>query len=405
MGRLPAGPSTRASSAAVVLLLAGLFLSSGRAGAMPTQPPSGRSAGSFVAAHAGADPGSIRADGPTVVPGVPAPWLLVPGVRSGPGALAVPVAEAALADADAALASLDDRAADLAGERAALAEERDRLDGEARRRTDALAASRTRAREAAVAAYIAGGTPELPELLFVAVDPLEAAERQVLLDSTADAARRAVADDAAARADADAALVDLAGRVDAVDAWAGVLAEERAPAEQRRVLAVADLEAARHEADLRAGRIVVRSGDDGGPTPAESGNAHGAGWDGLRRCESGANYAIADATGTYRGAYQFDLQTWRGMGGQGDPAEAPPAEQDLRAELLFRQRGAQPWPICGANLLADPALTPPPPPDPDDPANAWLFAPPSTLPGGAGPPGSVPSPPALRATTGAGTGP
>lgn len=341
----------------------------------------------------GAASGEPAGSVPTVVPGVPAPWLLVPGVRSGPGALAVPAAEAALAEADAALAALDARRDDLGAEQAALADELEALDRRARAQADTLAASRARAREAAVAAYIGGGTPELPELLFVAADPLEVAERQVLLDVAADAARRAVADDAAARADADAAVVELAGRIDALDRWAEAVDAERAPAELARTRADADLAAARHEADLRAGRIVVRSGDDGGPTPDESGNARGSGWDGLRRCESGGNYAIADATGTYRGAYQFDLQTWRGMGGQGDPAEAPPAEQDLRAELLFRQRGAQPWPICGANLLADPALHPPPPPDPDDPANAWLFAPPSTVAGGAGPPGTAVPPP------------
>ena len=47
------------------------------------------------------------------------------------------------------------------------------------------------------------------------------------------------------------------------------------------------------------------------------------------------------ADGTYRGKYQFDRETWRAMGGSGDPADAPEAEQDRIAALalLARQRG------------------------------------------------------------------
>ena len=29
------------------------------------------------------------------------------------------------------------------------------------------------------------------------------------------------------------------------------------------------------------------------------------------------------------------------------PAAAPPYEQDLRAKVLYSQRGARPWPVCG----------------------------------------------------------
>ena len=35
----------------------------------------------------------------------------------------------------------------------------------------------------------------------------------------------------------------------------------------------------------------------------------------------------------------------------GDPAGiAPPAEQDLRARILYDRRGRQPWPVCGRFL-------------------------------------------------------
>lgn len=70
----------------------------------------------------------------------------------------------------------------------------------------------------------------------------------------------------------------------------------------------------------------------------------------LRRHESGGDYANR-RNPTYRGAYQFDRQTWRSVGGHGDPADASPAEQDMRAAALASRRGWSPWPvtsrICG----------------------------------------------------------
>ena len=67
----------------------------------------------------------------------------------------------------------------------------------------------------------------------------------------------------------------------------------------------------------------------------------------IRACESGGNYAAVSSSGRYRGAYQFDRQTWQSVGGSGDPAAASPAEQDARARQLLGQRGSNPWPNCG----------------------------------------------------------
>ena len=54
-------------------------------------------------------------------------------------------------------------------------------------------------------------------------------------------------------------------------------------------------------------------------------------------CESGGDPAAVSADGRYRGKYQFDRATWRTLGGSGDPAAAPEAEQDARAaDLLAR---------------------------------------------------------------------
>lgn len=63
----------------------------------------------------------------------------------------------------------------------------------------------------------------------------------------------------------------------------------------------------------------------------------------IRAKESGGNYAANTGNGYY-GAYQFDLGTWRGVGGSGLPSNASPAEQDMRAKMLYDRRGCSPWP-------------------------------------------------------------
>lgn len=72
-------------------------------------------------------------------------------------------------------------------------------------------------------------------------------------------------------------------------------------------------------------------------------------WYNLRFCESTNDYTVASANGLFFGAYQFEPRTWRTVGGTGNPAAAPPEEQDARARLLYARRGDQPWPraYCG----------------------------------------------------------
>jgi peptidoglycan hydrolase-like protein with peptidoglycan-binding domain len=65
-------------------------------------------------------------------------------------------------------------------------------------------------------------------------------------------------------------------------------------------------------------------------------------WLRLRQCESSNNYSINTGNGHY-GAYQFDLATWRSVGGTGYPSSASAGEQDARALILYRERGWQPW--------------------------------------------------------------
>jgi peptidoglycan hydrolase-like protein with peptidoglycan-binding domain len=67
----------------------------------------------------------------------------------------------------------------------------------------------------------------------------------------------------------------------------------------------------------------------------------------IAQCESGGDPTAISADGRYRGKYQFSRATWRAMGGSGDPAKAPEAEQDRLAAALLAARGTAPWPVCG----------------------------------------------------------
>ena len=68
----------------------------------------------------------------------------------------------------------------------------------------------------------------------------------------------------------------------------------------------------------------------------------------IAQCESGGDPTAIGGGGLYRGKYQFSVGTWRSVGGSGDPAAAPEAEQDRRAAMLLARSGAGQWPVCGA---------------------------------------------------------
>ena len=67
----------------------------------------------------------------------------------------------------------------------------------------------------------------------------------------------------------------------------------------------------------------------------------------IAACESGGDPTAIGGGGLYRGKYQFTYETWASVGGSGDPAAAPEAEQDARAAALLSRDGAGHWPVCG----------------------------------------------------------
>ncbi len=87
-----------------------------------------------------------------------------------------------------------------------------------------------------------------------------------------------------------------------------------------------------------------------GGTVARSGSASmSSAWRKVAQCESGGNPRAVNPAGYY-GLFQFDLRTWRSVGGSGNPADASASEQYRRAKALYAQRGAAPWPVCGRYL-------------------------------------------------------
>jgi hypothetical protein len=66
----------------------------------------------------------------------------------------------------------------------------------------------------------------------------------------------------------------------------------------------------------------------------------------IAACESGGNPSTDTGNGFY-GKYQFTQSTWAAVGGSGNPAAAPEAEQDRRAAMLLARAGSGQWPVCG----------------------------------------------------------
>ncbi|MFN2615597.1 MAG: transglycosylase family protein [Thermoleophilaceae bacterium] len=94
----------------------------------------------------------------------------------------------------------------------------------------------------------------------------------------------------------------------------------------------------------------AQAGTGAPPGPGTATPASGSAPGGLQRiaqCESGGNPRAVGGGGRYRGKYQFSYETWRAVGGSGDPAAAPVGEQDRRAAALYRRSGTASWPTCG----------------------------------------------------------
>jgi hypothetical protein len=86
------------------------------------------------------------------------------------------------------------------------------------------------------------------------------------------------------------------------------------------------------------------------PEPVATGGAISLStWEAVAQCESGGNWSINTGNGYY-GGLQFNLDSWRWVGGSGYPHEASKAEQIHRAEILHSRQGWNAWPACSSKL-------------------------------------------------------
>jgi hypothetical protein len=166
--------------------------------------------------------------------------------------------------------------------------------------------------------------------------------RRQSVDEAAAIAQQAIADEAVRLADEARQAEDAARRAEVA---------KKADATKRAAEALRKAQDAANKADAaKAAQAAARAAASSGTPTTEQ-------WARLRACESGGNYGAISAGGRFRGAYQFDQQTWDVVTAQADPqlqgvdpATAAPADQDAVARALYRSRGASPWPRCGAAL-------------------------------------------------------
>ena len=240
--------------------------------------------------------------------------------------------------ARALLESAEARLVSLEQERAVIEADHSTLDANQLTLARELESALRDTRQFAVEAYVAGGPPASIGEVLAANDVGDAIWRsEVLAGQTAHGLERA------------GALRDLMGRSDSAVRQIALRGDQN-----RRKVEAATID--RFFASIASKAAEQRVAAERAPAPlwvdqvATAPGSLAEGWARLRSCESSGNYRALSPGGLYRGAYQFDLRTWEAVGGMGDPIDAAPAEQDLRAQILYDRRGRQPWPSCGRFL-------------------------------------------------------
>ncbi|MEM9466364.1 MAG: transglycosylase family protein [Actinomycetota bacterium] len=217
---------------------------------------------------------------------------------------------------------------------------RDGLDDEQRRLAAEIEAATDNLRRLAIETFITGGDVAAIEYLAAVGGASDFSWRQYLVRNHAGSSQVAVERLRTLRERADQAVLETINRAETLRNEIAVLEAE--------IVTLDDREDTLNEllplADAWDRTAVAVAEGQWGIAPSDR-------WEKLRRCESTDNYQAINPSGVYRGAYQFDFATWQTVGGTGDPAAAPPEEQDARARELYARRGHQPWPECGRFLV------------------------------------------------------
>lgn len=250
----------------------------------------------------------------------------------------VNLAQSALDRIDAEIADLEAQRQQAIAANDQMGIERDFIALNEHARADLLQQARSDARAMAISAYIGIGPPISGILLLDAEGTSELAFRHSLLRQQSE--RMIIASQTYARlsAEADERVVSISDEMDAHRKRIETLNREIRSAKIRReealwMLSIAEIHA-EADAEFATNNRVEPEREQ---------------WRKLRFCESTETYAV-DTNNGFFGAYQFTEETWETVGGTGNPALAPAAEQDARARLLYSRRGSQPWPICGRFL-------------------------------------------------------
>jgi hypothetical protein len=253
------------------------------------------------------------------------------------------------------------RAEEVSRQQQDLMAEREALSQDDRAIAEQMTSTNEKARQFVVQSYIVGSDMTVEDSIFRQESAGDTAYKSYLVRDHSSSTIKSVKEVEGARAALDSRLVDLADRIDHNAAELAEANNDAGLAREHVLIVGARLRSLTRPAPpaapaSAAGPAPVPRADQ--PNTAPGGNAQGAGWDGLRKCESGGNYRIVSSNGLYLGAYQFDVKTWHGLGGSGSPEQNSPAEQDYRAQMLYNARGAQPWPVCGKYLRQDPNIGP-----------------------------------------------
>lgn len=244
-------------------------------------------------------------------------------------------AEEQLTSAKARLEAAEARLVALERERAEIEADHQSLDAAQRELARDLEGALKDTRQFAVEAYVAGGPTASAGEVLSADGVSEAMWRAAVLAGQTDHGLARAGD-----------LRDLLGRADSAVRQIALRSDQN-----RRKVEAATID--RFEATVANKEALQRIAAERAPLIANTaltGDAMADAWARLRHCEATGNYRAVSPGGTYRGAYQFDQRTWETVGGTGDPIDASPAEQDLRAQILYSRRGNQPWPVCGRFL-------------------------------------------------------
>ena len=193
-------------------------------------------------------------------------------------------------------------------------------------------------RKLAIEAFMGGDSVSSAAYLLDSENVGDLIFRRAILKETAEAVEKQSQAYEEMKDVASFAMLELASQID--DILVSILLEKgkRSQAEEKILRAEYVVEIAQIHASadvLKAQKRRVEPSDEQ--------------WRKLRFCESTEQYDISTGNGYY-GAYQFDLITWVGVGGEGDPSKAPPEEQDARARYLYHLNGWYPWPVCGRFL-------------------------------------------------------